>query len=130
MAVRNRWLRTALVKFALVLCKSWWSTLRIHIDCVQPELDPRVRPANCILSTWHEDLIAGCVSFSRCNLKVLVSHSKDGDYISQTIEGLGFSTIRGSSKRGGAQALREMLRAIADNCLAITPDGPKGPRRE
>ena len=43
---------------------------------------------------------------------------------------LGIETIRGSTTRGGARALLKMLRAVKDENrhLALTPDGPKGPR--
>jgi lysophospholipid acyltransferase (LPLAT)-like uncharacterized protein len=40
----------------------------------------------------------------------------------------GFGLVRGSSSKGGAAALREMNRLLADgNDIAITPDGPRGP---
>jgi hypothetical protein len=127
-------IRSSLQRFwvtvGLLLRCTWWLTLRIEIVCEDAASDPRRLPRRRILSLWHEDIICSCVSFANCNLKVLVSHSKDGDYISRTIEALGFTTIRGSSKRGGAQALREMIGALENHCIAITPDGPKGPRQE
>jgi lysophospholipid acyltransferase (LPLAT)-like uncharacterized protein len=130
MAIRSSWFKNLIVSGSLALFRAWWSTLRIHIVCPDTASDPRGHSSQLILSMWHEDLVAGCVSFRNRNLKVLVSHSNDGNYITRTIEGIGFSTIRGSSKRGGAQALREMIRAVGENCIAITPDGPTGPRRE
>lgn len=108
----------------------WWPWLRVQIVCDAAASDPRVEPRRRILCLWHENLLVGLLPFTKCNLKVLVSQSKDGEAITSIIEALGFSTVRGSSQRGGAQAVREMLRAIDDNCIAITPDGPKGPRRE
>jgi hypothetical protein len=42
---------------------------------------------------------------------------------------MGFSIVRGSSKRGGDAALRELMRRGRTENLAITPDGPRGPRR-
>ena len=38
--------------------------------------------------------------------------------------------IRGSTARGGSQALLEMIRSSSDAHLGITPDGPRGPRRQ
>jgi lysophospholipid acyltransferase (LPLAT)-like uncharacterized protein len=43
---------------------------------------------------------------------------------------MGFECVRGSSYRGGAAALMELSRVGADMHVAITPDGPRGPRRE
>jgi lysophospholipid acyltransferase (LPLAT)-like uncharacterized protein len=42
---------------------------------------------------------------------------------------LGFSIVRGSSSRGGLQALRQLMARSRRMNLAITPDGPRGPRR-
>lgn len=105
-------------------------TLRIQVVRDVDAADPRDEPRRRILSLWHEDLLVGLVPFMRSNLKVLVSQSKDGEFISKVVEALGCSTVRGSSKRGGAQALREMLRVIDENCIAIMADGPKGPRQK
>src|SRR5690606_37095218 len=38
--------------------------------------------------------------------------------------------IRGSSSRGGSRALLEMIHSGAPKHLAVTPDGPRGPRRQ
>ncbi|MEA3208989.1 MAG: hypothetical protein QOE70_2046 [Chthoniobacter sp.] len=59
----------------------------------------------------------------------LASASKDGEIIAAFIQRFGIRAIRGSSSRGGARALVEMKRAIEDGyIMAITPDGPRGPR--
>ena len=59
----------------------------------------------------------------------MISTHGDGELIARLIGYFGFSTVRGSSRRGGAKALVSALRAIDDGCdIAITPDGPKGPR--
>jgi lysophospholipid acyltransferase (LPLAT)-like uncharacterized protein len=129
MAIRSSWFKSLIAGSLLLQFPFWWRSQRVAIVCADPASDPRAHSSRRILSMWHEDLMIGCVAFRESNLKVLVSHSKDGDFITPTIEGLGFSTIRGSSKRGGAQALREMIREVRANCIAIMPDGPKGPRR-
>ena len=68
--------------------------------------------------------------------KVIMSLSPDGEFIVKTMERLSFPAIRGSSSRrqdkadakGGAAAMRESLRCLrAGGCVAITPDGPRGP---
>jgi lysophospholipid acyltransferase (LPLAT)-like uncharacterized protein len=59
----------------------------------------------------------------------LASASKDGEIISAFIRRFGIRPIRGSSSRRGAAALVEMKRAIEDGyIMAVTPDGPRGPR--
>ena len=72
-------------------------------------------------------------------LQVLISRSKDGEFIAQVMERLGFGSIRGSSKKStdtaknknGEQAFREMARFLAaGKAVAVTPDGPRGPPLE
>ncbi len=59
----------------------------------------------------------------------LTSASKDGEILAAFLNRFGVRAIRGSSSRGGARALVEMKRAIGDGyIMAITPDGPRGPR--
>ena len=44
---------------------------------------------------------------------------------------LGMNVILGSSKRGGIQAFRKMVRCLQlGESIAITPDGPKGPKEK
>jgi hypothetical protein len=62
-------------------------------------------------------------------LAALVSASKDGALLAAVLETFGVEQIRGSSSRRGPQALLE-LTSLAEQGydLAVTPDGPKGPR--
>ena len=59
----------------------------------------------------------------------MTSRSADGEYIARVIQRFGFHAIRGSSSRGGSQALLEMRTLIENNGTAVfTIDGPRGPR--
>jgi lysophospholipid acyltransferase (LPLAT)-like uncharacterized protein len=62
-------------------------------------------------------------------VSVLTSPSKDGDILAGVMANLGMGSVRGSSSRRGSTAIRELsslLEAGVD--LAITPDGPRGPK--
>jgi lysophospholipid acyltransferase (LPLAT)-like uncharacterized protein len=60
-----------------------------------------------------------------------VSRSRDGELIARTVARLGIDSSRGSTTRGGAAGLRELLRKAREGYdLAFTPDGPKGPVSE
>ncbi|MDR3512404.1 MAG: lysophospholipid acyltransferase family protein [Caulobacteraceae bacterium] len=68
--------------------------------------------------------------------RALISLSHDGEVVAQAMERLGFPAIRGSAakkqhqvrQKGGAAAFREIVRWLKDgNCIAIPPDGPRGP---
>jgi lysophospholipid acyltransferase (LPLAT)-like uncharacterized protein len=60
---------------------------------------------------------------------VLISEHADGRMIAEACRHLGFRVVRGSATRGGARAVRQMYRRSRSAHLAITPDGPRGPRR-
>lgn len=112
------------------------ATLRYRITdphglMTRPDLGPVIY---CI---WHNRL-ALCMklylAFGRrrnqsAGLAGLVSASKDGAFLAAILERFGVQPVRGSSSRRGAQALLE-LSSWADRGydLAITPDGPRGPR--
>jgi len=60
---------------------------------------------------------------------VLASEHADGEMMGQTIRRLGYGHVRGSSTRGGARAIRELVVKLEEGLdLGITVDGPKGPR--
>jgi lysophospholipid acyltransferase (LPLAT)-like uncharacterized protein len=64
-------------------------------------------------------------------MNVLISKSKDGRFIAKAMQVLGIDSIAGSSSRGGKEALIKLVRLVkGGNHIAITPDGPKGPRHK
>lgn len=80
------------------------------------------------MSLWHGRMLIGLPHYGGRGYQVLVSQSADGDISEHLLESFGYQVIRGSSSRGGARALREMLTALRNgDVLIITPDGPRGP---
>jgi lysophospholipid acyltransferase (LPLAT)-like uncharacterized protein len=80
---------------------------------------------------WHDQLLLMVKSVSSHGAKILISSSKDGEIIARTMSYFGHEAVRGSSTRGGKTALKEMLKLAKGSAdLAITPDGPKGPRHQ
>ncbi|HEY0306130.1 MAG TPA: lysophospholipid acyltransferase family protein, partial [Longimicrobiales bacterium] len=84
-----------------------------------------------IYTLWHGRLLPLTYYHRRQNIATLISQSSDGEYIARVVERWGYTAIRGSSSRGGSGALREMVKlARAGRSMAITPDGPRGPRQQ
>jgi hypothetical protein len=84
-----------------------------------------------IFSLWHGRLLPLTWRFRNRGLVPMISRSGDGEYIARIVESWGYRPVRGSSSRGGQEALRDMLRvARAGGSLVLTPDGPRGPFRE
>ncbi|MBT3699995.1 MAG: lysophospholipid acyltransferase family protein [Alphaproteobacteria bacterium] len=83
-----------------------------------------------IVAFWHNRLLMMPYTWRKSvPINMLISQHRDGELIANTIAHLGFKSVRGSTSRDGAQALRTMLKAIKrGECIGITPDGPRGPR--
>ncbi|HEX2116949.1 MAG TPA: lysophospholipid acyltransferase family protein [Alphaproteobacteria bacterium] len=79
---------------------------------------------------WHGRMLLLPSFWSRrMPMRMLISDHQDGRLIARTIAHFGVETVTGSTSRGGAAALRNMIQALADgSCVAVTPDGPRGPR--
>lgn len=62
---------------------------------------------------------------------VMVSQSWDGELIDRSIRRIGYDTTRGSSSRGGKEALWEMISIINQRkyCSGLAVDAPRGPSR-
>ncbi|WP_235830194.1 lysophospholipid acyltransferase family protein [Algihabitans albus] len=84
-----------------------------------------------IAAFWHGRMIMMRAAWPGRprDFHMLISEHADGQLIARGMQHLGFSTISGSSRRGGLTALREMGRRLRNgSAVGITPDGPKGPR--
>ena len=80
---------------------------------------------------WHEVLLPLLWQHRHQGVAIVVSEARDGKYLSDLAQSLGYRTVRGSSTRGGARALLGAVRELrAAGAVAFTPDGPRGPRRE
>jgi lysophospholipid acyltransferase (LPLAT)-like uncharacterized protein len=82
-----------------------------------------------IWAFWHGMILPLTYAQRNRNIVVLVSRHRDGEIISQIVCRMGTGVVRGSSSRGGLRALLQMIRAGKEgHPLAVTPDGPRGPR--
>ncbi len=81
-----------------------------------------------IVALWHGHILPGMFYFRDRGIVVVTSENFDGEWIARIIQRFGFGAARGSSSRGGARALRVLMRSIAAAPAAFTVDGPRGPR--
>lgn len=110
-----------------------FATLRLRIHDPHGFLaSPPATPVICAF--WHNRILAITAAFLRCypagrrGVLVLTSPSKDGTWLGLVAGHLGMGSVRGSSSRRGALAMRELLERVAAGYdIAITPDGPRGP---
>jgi lysophospholipid acyltransferase (LPLAT)-like uncharacterized protein len=130
MTRRNRWLIRYIAAAAALFIRAWMSLMRVRVVSADGRDHP-ADPANgrFVYAFWHDGLLAPLAT--RPKIRVLISQHTDGEVIAQICERLGIAVIRGSTARGGSQALLEMIRDGDESShLGITPDGPRGPRRE
>lgn len=84
-----------------------------------------------ILAVWHGNMFIPIMEHIDSGINTLVSHHGDGEIIARILTSLGYGLVRGSSTRGGSDALKTMIRLFRKpGIMAITPDGPTGPYRE
>ena len=107
-------------------------TLDYRVVFYDPDVDPaspRCRGQK-IYVFWHEYILLPLAMRGHCNLAMLLSRHRDAEVLSHVAYHMGFEFVRGSTNRGGVAALRQLLDKSRHMHLAITPDGPRGPRRQ
>lgn len=95
------------------------------VDPARPEYNE-----HCIFAFWHEYIGLILPRWGHVPLSVLVSKHRDGEWVNQTASALGMNVVRGSTSRGGTQAIRDLKKHGKFSSITFTPDGPRGPRRE
>jgi 3-deoxy-D-manno-octulosonic-acid transferase len=106
-------------------------TWRVRAIGRQGELALRGAGRPILYAFWHGELLPLAYLMRGMDATVMVSEHRDGEYITQVIRHLGFRTVRGSTTRGGFRSLIALARlGRAGELIAITPDGPRGPRRK
>jgi lysophospholipid acyltransferase (LPLAT)-like uncharacterized protein len=106
-------------------------TLRFRVDDRCGITHGAMRPF--IGALWHNRLLVVPIAYRRfCRNRrghCLTSPSKDGAIIAGVMDRFGIGSVRGSSSRRGASAMRELTSVLeAGDDVAITPDGPRGPK--
>lgn len=83
---------------------------------------------SCVFAHWHGDELPFVGYYAFRKLAVLASLSKDGSLMARVLEILGYQVFRGSSSRGGARGLLNLVKAVKQGAQgALAVDGPRGP---
>jgi len=121
---RVRWIVRAGTALIRLLAMTWR---------MRPENDDALRALRAsgqrvIFTLWHGELLPLLWHHRGEGVAVVISEHRDGEIIAQIAERLGYTTVRGSTSRGGGRALIGLMRAVqAGHDGAVTPDGPRGP---
>lgn len=104
-------------------------TMRVHWEGREDALPSDGGPV--VYCFWHSQLAMMPWVQLRPPSTVAISRSYDGDITARLFARVAVESVRGSTSRGGASAVRGLLRAVrSGKDLAITPDGPRGPREQ
>jgi lysophospholipid acyltransferase (LPLAT)-like uncharacterized protein len=104
------------------------STWRVRVHGRQALLERAPDASRVVLTLWHGQMLP-LLWAHRQPTGVMISEHKDGEIIARIVETFGFFGVRGSSSRGGTRALLEAVQVLKRGAdMAITPDGPRGPR--
>lgn len=83
-----------------------------------------------IFLLWHEAWLPLLWHHRHQNVAIMVSDGREGQYLADYARRIGYHAVQGSSSRGATRALLGAIRALEQGTtVAITPDGPRGPRR-
>ncbi|MEM7224389.1 MAG: lysophospholipid acyltransferase family protein [Pseudomonadota bacterium] len=104
--------------------------IRWQIEIPQATQEILDRGGGYIGCFWHGRILLAPAAMERGRpLHMLISGHRDGLLVARGASFVGISTVAGSSRRGGAEAMRRIKRLLdGGQAVAITPDGPRGPR--
>lgn len=104
---------------------STWRLVEVGGDLVEEE---HVAGRRVVFAFWHRDIMAMAYAKRGTGTHVLISWHRDGEIIARLVRRLGIGVVRGSTSRGSARGLADMVhKGSHGHDLAITPDGPRGP---
>lgn len=100
-----------------LLCATW----RIRL--------PRELPDHGVVMFWHDEMLPLWYVCRGMKARAVVSLSKDGGLLTEFLQGLGYTVLRGSSAKGGKEVMANLQESLHSGALVLmTPDGSRGPR--
>lgn len=132
MRIRSRFLNKLLAWMAVALLRLLFGSCRRVVTFEEPGTDPcgDTGDDRYLFAAWHDEILMLLFAGRARNMAGLVSRHHDGSILTDAMQAIDVAAVRGSSSRGGAAAVRELLETARHLHVAITPDGPRGPRHE
>ncbi len=120
------------VLYRLIRAYIW--TFRLRIKNEESWMNYLEDGGTVLICTWHQQFFTAIRHFKNYedyNPALMISKSRDGDFIAGIAERSGWHPVRGSSSRDGSKALSEMIVRLKKTRLAAhIIDGPRGPSGE
>lgn len=129
-AMLNRLTLTLLPPVGAWLIRLIGKTLRLSTRGAETVEDLYRQGRHPIIVFWHGRQLMLPLAYRGKEAHILISQHRDGELIHRIVSRFGFRSVRGSTTRGGASALRQLIRLGRSGAdLVVTPDGPRGPRQ-
>ena len=127
------WYRVSVVvvpRLYVALSRVWFATCRVRIEGKE-HLQAGLAGGTIIAAFWHYSMLYIFYNLRALSAAIMVSASKDGEYIARVAGLLGHVPVRGSSNQKGVSGLKKMLREVRNgNNAGIVVDGSQGPARK
>ncbi len=121
------WALEPAARALLAALTATWRIRKINPERERAALDS---PGGGIILLWHEAILPLLWCHRNLGVAVVAGRHRDAEYLAQVAESWGYGLIRGSSSRGARSAALGLVRELQSGRLvAVTPDGPRGPRR-
>jgi lysophospholipid acyltransferase (LPLAT)-like uncharacterized protein len=122
------WLVSLVGPLLLLVYGKTWRISRVGTENLR---EVRERGGKVLYAFWHKNILPLAYSHRRRGIHIMISEHRDGEFIARVVKRLGYHPVRGSTTRGGSRALFKMSQVGKGGFDgAITPDGPKGPKRQ
>ena len=122
------WRTRMAIRLVSLLLEALGATWRLRVHGREALLARDAQAPRVVYTLWHGQMLP-IIYAHRQPTAVMISEHRDGEILAQILGRLGFSAIRGSTSRGGARALLAAVKVFNTGVdVAITPDGPRGPR--
>jgi lysophospholipid acyltransferase (LPLAT)-like uncharacterized protein len=120
----------AIAALGAPMIRALGSTYRWHVDGFSHYQSIVASGKQPIFAFWHGRILPATLFWKNRGIVVITSQNFDGEWIAGIIRRFGYDTARGSTSRGGARALVQLRRDLAEGRpAAFTIDGPRGPAR-
>jgi len=125
-------INTLLTSIIFHVLNLYTKTLRVRFEGAEKVQRHLENGGRVIMTSWHQRFFGGffipqIFKWSPC---IMISKSRDGDFVARIARQVGWIPVRGSSSRGGREALRAMVQGVNENRIGgHIVDGPTGPPR-
>lgn len=113
-----------------MMLRTWTDTIDYKWAFYDPEIDGAYGRRHYILLFWHEYILGPLFLRRQSDVTMLLSQHGDAEIVGRFADHLGMTCVRGSTFKGGAAAVKQILELKEHPIVAFTPDGPRGPRRQ